>query len=167
MKSFNILLVFLLLFVGCKNNQKPSEESENVQSERNYASFGKLIDFEGAIASEEMLDEFQALQDADTLETKFLATVTDVCKSKGCWMKLNLKNGEEVMVKFKDYGFFVPKDIEGREVVVNGIAFVDNMSVDDQRHYAEDAGESQEDISQIKEPKRTYEFEADGVLIGQ
>lgn len=167
MKSFNILLVFLLLFVGCKNKQKPSEESENVQSERNYASFGKLIDFEGAIGGEEMLDEFQALQDADTLETKFLATVTDVCKSKGCWMKLNLKNGEEVMVKFKDYGFFVPMDIEGREVVVNGIAFVDNMSVDDQKHYAEDAGESQEDISQIKEPKRTFEFEADGVLIGQ
>jgi hypothetical protein len=167
MKSFNIILVFLVLLVGCKNNQKPSEESENVQSERNYASFGKLIDFEGAIGGEEMLDEFQALKDADTLETKFSAIVTDVCKSKGCWMKLNLKNGEEVMVKFKDYGFFVPKEIEGREVVVNGIAFVDNMSVDDQRHYAEDAGESQEDIARIKEPKKTFEFEADGVLIGQ
>jgi hypothetical protein len=167
MKSFNILLVFLVLLVGCKNKQKPSEESENVQSEMNYASFGKLIDFEGAIGGEEMLYEFHALKDADTLETKFSAAVTDVCKSKGCWMKLNLKNGEEVMVKFKDYGFFVPKDIEGREVVVNGIAFVDNMSVDDQRHYAEDAGKSQEDIAQIKEPKKTFEFEADGVLIGQ
>lgn len=167
MKSFNILLVFLLLLAGCKNKQKPSEESENVQSERNYASFGKLIDYEGAISDEEMLDEFQSLKDADTLETKLSATVTDVCKSKGCWMKLNLKNGEEVMVKFKDYGFFVPKDIEGREVVVNGIAFIDNMSVDDQRHYAEDAGESQEDIARIKEPKKTFEFEADGVLIGQ
>ncbi len=167
MKSFNIILVFLVLLVGCKNNQKPSEESKNVQSERNYASFGKLIDFEGAIGGEEMLDEFQALKDADTLETKFSAIVTDVCKSKGCWMKLNLKNGEEVMVKFKDYGFFVPKEIEGREVVVNGIAFVDNMSVDDQRHYAEDAGESQEDIARIKEPKKTFEFEANGVLIGQ
>ncbi len=167
MKSFNILLVFLVLLVGCKNKQKLSEESENVQNEKNYASFGKLIDFKGAIGSEEMLDEFRSLKDADTLETKFSATVTDVCKSKGCWMKLNLKNGEEVMVKFKDYGFFVPKDIEGREVVVNGIAFVDNMSVDDQKHYAEDAGESQEDISQIKEPKKTFEFEADGVLIGQ
>ncbi|MGB5361081.1 MAG: DUF4920 domain-containing protein, partial [Eudoraea sp.] len=106
-------------------------------------------------------------READTLETKFSATVTDVCKSKGCWMKLNLKNGEEVMVKFKDYGFFVPKDIEGREVVVNGSAFIDNMSVEDQKHYAKDAGESQEVIKQIKEPKKTFGFEADGVLIGQ
>lgn len=167
MKSFNILLVFLVLLVSCKNKQKPSQESENVQIEKNYASFGKLIDLKDAIGSEEMLDEFQLLKDTDTLETKFSATVTDVCKSKGCWMKLNLKSGEEVMVKFKDYGFFVPMDIEGREVVVNGIAFVDNMSVDDQKHYAKDAGESQEDITRIKEPKRTFEFEADGVLIEQ
>ena len=167
MKSFNILLVFLVLLVSCKNKQKPAEESENVQIEKNYASFGKLIDYKGAIGSEDMLDQFQSLKEADTLETKFSATVADVCKSKGCWMKLNLKNGEEVMVKFKDYGFFVPKDIEGREVVLNGIAFVDNMSVEDQRHYAKDAGESQENIRQIKEPKRTFEFEADGVLIGQ
>lgn len=167
MKSFNILLVFLVLLVSCKNKQKPAEESENVQIEKNYASFGKLIDYKGAIGREDMLDQFQSLKETDTLETKFSATVTDVCKSKGCWMKLNLKNGEEVMVKFKDYGFFVPKDIEGREVVLNGIAFVDNMSVEDQRHYAKDAGESQEDIRQIKEPKRTFEFEADGVLIGQ
>lgn len=71
------------------------------------------------------------------------------------------------MVKFKDYGFFVPKDIEGMEVIVNGIAFVDNMSVEDQKHYAKDAGESHEDIDLIKESKRTYEFEADGVLIRQ
>lgn len=167
MKSFNILLVFLVLLVGCKNKHKSSEVSENAQSERNFASFGKLIDYKGAIGSEVMLDQFQSLREADTLETKFSATVTDVCKSKGCWMKLNLKNGEEVMVKFKDYGFFVPMDIEGREVVVNGIAFVDNMSVEDQRHYAKDAGESPEDIKQIKEPKKTFEFEADGVLIGQ
>ena len=167
MKSFNILVVFLVLIVSCKNKQKPPEESENVQIEKNYALFGKLIDYKGAIGSEDMLDQFQSLKETDTLETKFSATVTDVCKSKGCWMKLNLKNGEEVMVKFKDYGFFVPKDIEGREVVLNGIAFVDNMSVEDQRHYAKDAGKSQEDIRQIKEPKRTFEFEADGVLIGQ
>jgi len=167
MKSFNILLVLLVLITGCKNQQKPSDKSKNGLNEKNYASFGKFIDHEGAIESEDMLAKFESFAETDTLETKFLATVVDVCKSKGCWMKLNLNNGEEVMVRFKDYGFFVPKDIVGREVVVNGIAFVDDMSVDDQKHYAKDAGESQEVIQQIKEPKKTYEFEADGVLIGQ
>ena len=32
------------------------------------------------------------------------------------------------------------------------------MSVDEQRHYAEDAGESAEEIAKITEPKKTYSF---------
>ena len=80
-------------------------------------------------------------------------------------MKLDMENGEQVMVKFKDYGFFVPKDIEGKQVIVNGKAFVNEMPVDEQRHYAEDAGKSQEEIALITTPKKTFAFEADGVLI--
>ncbi|WP_297792328.1 DUF4920 domain-containing protein [uncultured Eudoraea sp.] len=167
MKSFNIFLVVLVLLTGCKDQKKPSNPGENQEVERNYASFGKAIDGESALGSDEMFGKYQSLLATDTLNLKFEATVNDVCKSKGCWMKLNLKNGEEVMVKFKDYGFFVPKDIEGKEVIVNGIAFLDYMSIEDQKHYAEDAGESEEMINQITEIKKTYGFEADGVLIKQ
>lgn len=167
MKSFNIFLVVLVLLTGCKHKQEPSDPDENNNVERNYASFGKAIDSESALASDEMYGKYQFLLATDSLNVKFEATVTDVCKSKGCWMKLNLKNGEEVMVKFKDYGFFVPKDIEGKEVIVNGFAFLDHMSIEDQKHYAEDAGESEEVIDQITEIKKTYGFEADGVLIKQ
>ena len=35
-----------------------------------------------------------------------------------------------------------------------------------QRHYAEDAGKSKEEIEKITEPKIAYTFLADGVLIG-
>ena len=80
-------------------------------------------------------------------------------------MTLNLENGEEAMVKFKDYGFFMPKDISGKEVILNGKAFVNEVPVDEQRHYAEDAGKSKEEIAAITQPKKTYSFEADGVLI--
>jgi hypothetical protein len=69
------------------------------------------------------------------------------------------------MVKFKDYGFFMPKDIAGKEVIVNGKAFIEAMSVDEQRHYAEDGGESAEAIAAITEQKKTLRFEADGVLL--
>ena len=41
------------------------------------------------------------------------------------------------------------------------------VSVDEQRHYAEDAGKTLEEITQIIEPKKTYSFEADGVLLIQ
>ena len=89
--------------------------------------------------------------------------IVDVCAKKGCWMTLDM--GEEtVMVRFKDYGFFVPTDASG-EVVINGKAFVNEISVDDLKHYAEDAGKSAEEIAKITEPEITMSFEADGVLL--
>jgi hypothetical protein len=79
-------------------------------------------------------------------------------------MKVNL-SGDEVFVKFKDYGFFVPLDAAGKEVVMNGKAFVEELSVDEQKHYAMDKGASKEEIEKITSPKKTLRFEADGVLI--
>ena len=80
-------------------------------------------------------------------------------------MKVDLEDGNQVMVKFKDYGFFVPKDIAGKEVIINGKAFVNEVPIDELRHYAEDAGKSKEEIVAITKPERTFSFEADGVLL--
>ena len=59
----------------------------------------------------------------------------------------------------------MPLDSENSEVIVEGRAFVTKVSVKEQRHYAEDAGKSEEEIAKITEPKFTYAFEADGVLM--
>ncbi|MBT4917946.1 MAG: DUF4920 domain-containing protein, partial [Flavobacteriaceae bacterium] len=72
---------------------------------------------------------------------------------------------EEAMVKFKDYGFFMPKNIADKEVIVNGKAFVSEVSIEEQRHYAEDAGKSDEEIAAITQVKKTLSLEADGVLL--
>ena len=45
------------------------------------------------------------------------------------------------------------------------IAFIDEMSVEDQQHFAEDGGESAEAIAKITEPKKTYSVIADGVIL--
>uniref|UniRef100_UPI0025C058F1 DUF4920 domain-containing protein n=1 Tax=Maribacter sp. TaxID=1897614 RepID=UPI0025C058F1 len=117
------------------------------------------------VSSNMMLDKYQKMTVADTTRIKFIATVTDVCNAKGCWMKLSLGDNQEAMVRFKDYGFFMPKDIEEKEVVVSGLAFVEEMSIADQQHYAKDAGESEEDIAKITKTKKTYGFTAEGVLL--
>ena len=160
MKRFNVLLVFLLMI--CATHAQDSQLGNAT-----LASFGGEMDSTGALATEEMTVKYQNLAISDTLKTKFTATVTEVCKAKGCWMKLQMEDGSKVMVKFKDYGFFMPKDIEGKRVIVNGMAFVEEMSVEDQRHYATDGGKSKEEIAQITKPKKTYAFEADGVLLEQ
>jgi len=69
------------------------------------------------------------------------------------------------MVRFKNYGFFMPSDISEKEVVLNGLAFVEEMSVEDQKHYTRDAGKFADEISKIITPKRTFSFEASGVLV--
>jgi hypothetical protein len=49
--------------------------------------------------------------------------------------------------------------------VVEGIAFIEEMSVDEQRHYAEDAGKNKEEVMDITEPKRTLSVVSNGVLL--
>ena len=91
--------------------------------------------------------------------------VMEVCQSKGCWLTLQTESDITVRVTFKDYEFFVPKDIAGRQVILEGVAWLDEVSVAHQQHYAEDAGESEEAIEAITEPRMSYYFEATGVIL--
>lgn len=165
MKGFNILVVFLVLISSCKGQETKQEVVVKAQNAKELASFGDKILADASISSLKMMQMYDGMAVADTLQTKFTAVVKEVCQAKGCWMKVELDGGEEAMVKFKDYGFFMPKDIAGKEVIVNGFAFVEEMSVEDQKHYAEDGGKSEEEIAKITQPKKTFGFEADGVLL--
>ena len=164
-----ITLILVVCFtIACKTDKKVEvNEDEITTQDMAFTSIGKKIIADDALSADRMKEHYENMSVGDTVNSKMTAVVEEVCQSKGCWMKLKLDDGEQVMVKFKDYGFFMPKDIAGREVIVNGIAFVDEMSVEDQRHYAEDGGESEEAIAAITEPKKTFSFEADGVLLKQ
>lgn len=165
MYRFNVLLAFLFVLTISSAQENGIESATDVKTEISSDSFGKEIDASNAISGVLMSQQYDKLSTSDTLSTKFTAKVIEVCQAKGCWMRLELNKGEEAMIKFKDYGFFVPKDITGREVVVNGNAFVNQMSVEEQKHYAKDGGKSEEEITKITEPKKTYGFLADGVLL--
>ncbi|GGG56967.1 DUF4920 domain-containing protein [Bizionia arctica] len=168
MKHILTLLALSFVFVSCKNNTSDTQvntvQTEEVK-EIAYASFGDKIEADNAIDAILMAETYKKMIVGDSLQTKMIAKVDEVCQAKGCWMKLDLGNDEQVMVKFKDYGFFMPKNIAGKDVILDGKAFVSEMTVEEQRHYAEDAGKSENEIAAITEPKRTYTFEANGVLL--
>ena len=163
MKKLLILLFAITFINSCKNDKKEVIETTKTE-EVIYASFGELIPSEGAISASKMYNQYKNLMVGDTITSKVIATINEVCSNKGCWMKLDLGNEKEVMVRFKDYGFFMPLDAEG-EVIINGKAFVTETSVEELRHYAEDAGKSKAEIETIIKPEITYAFEADGVLL--
>jgi hypothetical protein len=153
--------------ISCKKKTEMQTKEITKIETINYTSFGNEIIADDAIPASSMASHYKVMNVGDSIPSKIKAKVNSVCQAKGCWMRLDLEDGNEVMVKFKDYGFFMPKDITGKEVIINGNAFIKEVSVDDQRHYAADAGKSKEEIAKIIEPKKTFSFEADGVLLIQ
>ena len=155
MKNIGIILVLLVVFSACKKEEKKVA----------YKSFGEKIEAADFISKEDMKAKFENMKVGDTLDVKFASNINSVCKAKGCWMKLDLGDEKESMVKFKGYGFFVPLNSDKMDVIVNGKAYVTEISVEELQHYAKDAGKTDEEMAEITEPKYTYAFLADGVLL--
>jgi len=160
-----VCLIFSLIFTACKENKTTEKDNVITETAINYTSFGDKISDSDKIDAKTMLGKFKSLKKGDTLKVKFASKINEVCSKKGCWMKLDLTDGIQTMVRFKDYGFFMPLDSKDREVVVNGKAFVTETSIKELKHYAEDAGKSKKEIALITESKVEFAFVADGVLM--
>ena len=167
LKNLMIAFIAVFVFTSCGETQTTNAEENQDQTSTEVKDdgkhFGETIDDAGTMTYDEMLTKFE---DSDSIPAKVVGEVSGVCQAKGCWMTIASNDGgEEMMVKFKDYGFFVPKDIAGRKVVMEGYAFREVTPVDELRHYAEDEGKSKEEVEAITEPKEELKFLASGVLL--
>ena len=163
MKKLIIALSVLLAFTSCRDKKKETPKA-NEQTVK-YASFGEKITPDNVLSKEEMDKKFKSLKKGDTLQVKVKTKINKSCTKKGCWMRLDLGNKDETLVRFKDYGFFVPLNAAGKEVIVRGKAYLDVVSVAELRHYAKDGGASQEEIDKINKEQVTYAIKSDGVLL--
>lgn len=161
MKKINFLLLLSLIMISFTGFSQEKNAGKNDL----YFSVGEEVDETNILNSYQLQERYENMVTGDTLQVTFRGNVASVCKAKGCWMKVALEDGREVMVKFRDYAFFVPKDIENKEVIVEGEAYITEMSVVDQRHYAEDAGKPVDEVNAINAPAVTLSFLADGVKI--
>ncbi|MDZ4678794.1 MAG: DUF4920 domain-containing protein [Saprospiraceae bacterium] len=128
-------------------------------------SFGETITADGAIPYKKLAKKMAG---QESVEVKLVGTVASVCKKKGCWMNVaapGSKKTEPLFVQFKDYGFFMPLDCEGQKVIIQGTAYKSVTTVDELRHFAEDAGKSKAEIEAITEPLEELKFMASGVLM--
>ena len=131
------------------------------QNDKNYERYGELFETSEIINYELERDNFLNSSSKVKIEGEILSS----CPMKGCWMKISVEK-DTVLVRFKDYGFFVPKNgIEGKSTIINGKLSVDTLSIAQLQHYAQDAGKSKEEIALISKPEITISFLADGVLI--
>jgi hypothetical protein len=163
MKKLNFVVILFLLLGTTVIGQKKTTINTN-----DYASFGEKFKVDRVYNKSEMLKKYKKLKKGDTLVVQFESNIKSVCKKKGCWMNVELANGEVMKVTFKDYAFFVPTDnamMAGKEVIMQGTAKFATISVEDQKHYAEDGGATKVEMDAIKEPKNEITFEANGVLV--
>ena len=172
MKKTLYSLIILAVAVSCGGggNHDDHDHDHNDSAEVTEATmvaplayFGSEITEEGAV---DVNTIEAALGDADSVRVKIAGTVDKVCQVKGCWMTMNYNDeGDAMRVSFKDYGFFVPKNIDGKEAVIDGYAYIETTSVEDLKHYAEDAGQSEDEIAAITDSKTELTFVADGVIV--
>ena len=158
----NRIALFILLIsfsIACNNAPAPVTDAATGD-----LYFGEKITKDGAIGVNELLSKMET---TDSIDIKLTGVIESVCKKKGCWMNIKTDDTAEgsVFVRFKDYGFFMPLDSEGRKVIMNGYAFKNITPVDELRHYAEDEGKSEEEINAITEPEEEYRYMASGVII--
>jgi len=152
MKNISILVLVFIALVSCQTKK-----------ELVFNTYGEAISTDGALSLTGLNEQVQG---KDSVALTLKGTIEQTCEKKGCWMTVQDENGVATRVTFKNYGFFVPTEgAEGKEVVISGVAKRKITDVATLRHFAEDAGKSQQEIDAINEPKEEIEFVASGVVI--
>ena len=162
MKNISLLCLAIILFSCNNSNENPILISKS--ESQSYKFYGKLIS-QDSIKNLEF--EKESLMNTGIKTSKISGRIVETCSKKGCWMTLD--TGEDTLfVKFRDYAFFVPTDsVEGKKAIIQGDLFLDTVTVEMLKHYAEDAGKSEEEIAQITEPSYDMGFTANGVIIAE
>lgn len=155
---------FTLLLVACALISTLSFAQSKITPAAPGVTYGKVVTADKAIAVPVLAT---ALSKDSVYNGKISGEVVEVCTKKGCFMKLKQANGNPIMVQFTDYAYFMPQNIVGKNVVVEGVAKVSETSVAQLRHYAADAGKTKDEITSIVEPKKDIKIMADGVLVVQ
>lgn len=124
-------------------------------------TFGEKTNAAEAVNVDDLSKKVTGEQETDV---KVKGKVVEVCTQMGCWLKMETANGK-MMVKMKDHAFFVPVDLNGKEIVVDGTAKMTITPVSELKHYAEDAGKTKDEIAAIKEPKKEIVLNAKGIFV--
>lgn len=156
MKLFPVILLELILLVSFLFS---CSEQRMI-----YTDFGTFkVDSTGAIPLETVVKKF--IENSENSTFTFSAPIVDVCQTAGCWVNVQRENGELIRVRFKDH-FLIPTKTKLDELAFfHGSFYMDTISIAMQKHFAEDAKKSKEEIEKILSPKLEINFEADGILV--
>ena len=155
-------LAAVVLLASCSGPVEPTK----VEGAKSF--YGSEISLENPLS---LTDLTKKMESNDSLVDVLVeGEIVETCAVKGCWMTIANNESEDLRVRFKDYGFFVPTEgAGGKKVAFRGKATKSSESVEMQHHYIDDADltddEKAEQKKAITEPKDVISFEAVGVMI--
>lgn len=163
MKIYNSIILLIIITLSCKEKTNSSlENSIPKRDTSTYTNYGQKIIADDAIEGKSMAYHYKTMTIGDSIPSKMTGKVTQVSNTKAPWITINIGAKKEVMVTFKNNAFSTPMDIKGKDVIVNGNAYIKVVPVNEQK-----AQNKETAITEITNPKRTYAFEANAVLIKQ
>lgn len=195
MTRFFVVMATMFLFVACGGNTEENKDGHDHtdhehhehdghdhdhshdEEEGDGVHFGLVeITAEDAVSADEIVAKLEGKEDLEEIAlgedakvngiaaAKVEGEITEVCQQAGCWFRMKTTEGKELFIKMKEHKS-IPKDWSGKTVVAQGNAFIQETSVDELRHYAEDEGASKEEIEKITEPAVEYKIVAEGVIL--
>lgn len=167
MKPLPLVALAALLLAACA---RPAEEPELAPGQEPFAetvTYGEAVDPVGPA-----LEPADLTADPNTYNgqpVRVRGTVAQVCQRTGCWLELQNTAGPNVRVEVPrdetgQYLWTFPPDLGPVRALVEGIARVREVSAEDRRHLAEDAG-LETDVAGFTEPGQEIVVEARGVLV--
>lgn len=142
--------------------------SSSPKTELKATGYIKGVVYGDSIKDENVIDLSSistALGKNDELDIKVKGKVDSVCTDKICWLTMKLNTGDVMRIKFSDSVVVVPQNLKGKEVIVDGQAYKDTLSVEDLLEEAKTSGKSKEEIAKIRTPKVRILYKAKGLVV--
>ena len=160
MKFYSIIIVILILASACNSGTQVKQEQSEEKISLNGV-FGQEFVAENAIDATQLTSLFK---ESNKVEVMLKGQVVECCQHSGCWMDLDIGNGELMQVLFKDGDFTIPIESAGKTAIINGIAYQEQLEITELKAMAKDEGKSEAEINLIIEPSWEYSFVAEGVI---
>jgi len=161
MKYLSFFLI-ILIASACSHTPHPAVHTDAAGEISSTGNFGTKFATTDAIPVSEVADVFTV---SDTAGVTISGKIATSCKHSGCWMNLDMGNGETIHVTFRDESFTIPLDAAGKNVVARGMAIREMIPVETLQNYAREEGKSEAEVAAITVPVYAYEFIASGVMI--
>lgn len=159
-KNTVFILLSLFIFLAC--NETKVEKKAAGEAGNANGSYGEIISEDGAVPASEVAG---LLANTDSVRLTVKGKIAASCRHSGCWMDLDMGEGQALKITFQDDAFTIPLDAAGMHAIAEGYVKKEMIPVDLLKHYAEDEGLSEEEIDAITEPEVSYTMVARGVIL--